>query len=195
MKQYNPEIHHRQSIRLKDYDYSQVGAYFVTICTWRGTQVFGEVKNSQMTLNGQGEIAYAMWLTLPRRFPGVELDHFVVMPNHVHGIVVRTERLTPEKQEATSKTSKDEMNKMQIYKASPYRRQMLCEMVRTFKGVTSYYVRRSDGGTRGFGWHRDYFEHVIRSAKELDTMRAYIVNNPARWQEDKLHPLSGWKLC
>ena len=167
----------------------------MTICTWRGMQVFGEVKDSHMVLSCQGEIAYAQWLTPPTRFPGIELDHFVVMPNHVHGIIVRTERLASESQTSKHELAKPEhMNKMQVYRTSPYRRQMLCELIRTYKGVTSYYVRRSDEEKRGFGWHRDYFEHVIRNAKELDALRTYIINNPMKWQEDKLHPSSNWKL-
>ncbi len=195
MGQYNPAIHHRRSIRLKNYDYSQLGVYFVTICTRQGMHVFGEIKDNQMILSRQGEIAYDMWLTLPERFPGIELDHFVVMPNHVHGIIVRTERLVPELQKAIKVfTSPDHMNKMQLYRSSPYRRQMLCEIVRIYKGATCYYVRRSDEGTHGFGWHRDHFEHVIRGDQELDAMRTYISNNPAKWQEDKLHPLSSWRL-
>jgi len=195
MGYYNPEIHHRRSIRLKDYDYSQMGAYFVTICTFRGKEIFGEVEDSAMILNRQGAIASAMWQTLPRRFSGLELDHFVVMPNHIHGILVRTERLKPATKEPTAQNQpSDQLNKLQMYRKSPYRSQTLCEIVRTFKGVTSYYVRRSDGNMTGFGWHRNFFEHIIRNGKELDALRAYILNNPTRWQKDKLHPQSGWKL-
>ncbi len=195
MGQYNSAIHHRRSIRLKNYDYSQLGAYFVTICTKQGMHLFGEIKDNQMVLSRQGEIAYNMWLTLPNRFPGIELDHFVVIPNHVHGIIVRTERLIPELQEARKVfTSPDQMNKMQLHRSSPYRSQMLCEIVRIYKGATCYYARRSNEGANGFDWHRDHFEHVIRNDEELNTMRTYIINNPANWLEDKLHPASDWKF-
>ncbi len=195
MGQYNPAIQHRRSIRLKNYDYSQLGAYFVTICTKQGMHLFGEIKDNQMVLSRQGEIAYNIWLTLPDRFPGIELDHFVVMPNHVHGIIVRTERLIPELQEARKVlTPPDQMNKMQLHRSSPYRSQMLCEIVRICKGATCYYARRSNEGAHGFDWHRDHFEHVIRNNEELNTMRTYIINNPANWQKDKLHPTSDWKL-
>ena len=93
MNQYNPAIHHRRSIRLEDYDYSQEGAYFVTICTHERVEVFGEIRNNDLHINERGEIVQAMWNTLPRRFLGIELDHFVVMPNHIHGIIVRTQRI------------------------------------------------------------------------------------------------------
>ena len=157
--------------------------------------MFGEVKDNQMVLSRQGEIAYDMWQTLPDRFPGIELDHFVVMPNHVHGIIVRTERFIPELQKARKVfTPPDQMNKMQLHRSSPYRSQMLCEIVRIYKGATCYYARRGNEGVDGFDWHRDHFEHVVRSDQELDAMRTYIINNPAKWQEDKLHPLFNWKL-
>src|SRR5437870_1532002 len=93
---YHPERHHRQSLRLNDYDYSQQGAYFVTICTYKRFEVFGEIRDSEMYVSGQGEIAQAMWNTLPNRFPGIELDAFVVMPNHLHGIVVRSQYVAPQ---------------------------------------------------------------------------------------------------
>ncbi|MFM7372811.1 MAG: hypothetical protein ACKO2Z_34520, partial [Sphaerospermopsis kisseleviana] len=85
---YNPEIHHRRSIRLKGYDYSQIGAYFVTICTHHRNCLFGEIVDGEMKLNTNGEVAKGCWLSIPRHFQNVELDEFVIMPNHVHGIII-----------------------------------------------------------------------------------------------------------
>ena len=194
MGQYNPEVHHRRSIRLKDYDYSQEGAYFITICTYKRIEVFGEIKNNDLHINERGEIVQAMWNTLPQRFPGIELDHFVVMPNHVHGIIVRTQQFTPNIEHNNDKALQNKlaiMSKLSTYRKSPYRSQMLYEMVRTFKSVASYHLRRN-GRTPDFHWQREYYEHIIRNPKELDTIRTYIINNPSRWQQDKLHPLSNW---
>jgi REP element-mobilizing transposase RayT len=87
---YNPEKHHRRSIRLKDYDYSTPGAYFITICTHQRECLLGEVLNGEMQLNQLGQLASAHWQRLPHHFPTVELDAFVVMPNHVHGILILT---------------------------------------------------------------------------------------------------------
>jgi len=84
---YCPEIHHRQSIRLKDYDYSQVGAYFVTVCAWNRECFFGEIKNCTTRLNEYGEIIMKCWYEIPDHFPYVKTDEFIVMPNHIHGIV------------------------------------------------------------------------------------------------------------
>jgi putative transposase len=85
---YNPEYHHRQSIRLLDYDYREEGAYFVTVCSYGKECVFGEVVGDEMRPNDSGEIAAACWDEIPVHFPFVDLDAFAVMPNHIHGILV-----------------------------------------------------------------------------------------------------------
>ena len=84
---YNPDIHHRRSIRLKEYDYSQVGAYFITIVTQARLCLFGDVVDGEMRLNDAGEMVRRLWDGMPDRFPSVETDEFVVMPNHVHGVI------------------------------------------------------------------------------------------------------------
>ena len=85
---YNPNIHHRRSIRLKGYDYSQAGAYFITICVMGRQHLFGQVVNKEMILNQLGQIAYNEWLNTPQLRPNVSLDVFVIMPNHIHGIIL-----------------------------------------------------------------------------------------------------------
>ena len=94
MMKYNPKIHHRRSIRLKGYDYSRAGAYFITICCQDRKCRFGEIENDEMILNKYGIIAYDEWVKLPARFPNFELDVFQIMPNHMHGIIVLTEPVT-----------------------------------------------------------------------------------------------------
>ena len=130
---------------------------------------------------------------MPKRFLGIELDHFIAMPNHIHGIIVRTQRFTPEIKDVINQNSTDSMNKLIEYRKSPSRSQMLHEMVRTFKAVVSYHIRRS-GKTPEFSWQREYYDHIIRNPKELDRIRTYILNNPCKWQEDKLHPHSNWHI-
>ncbi len=88
MKKYNPDIHHRRSIRLREYDYSQPGAYFITICTQNRTCLFGNVVDGKMVLNDAGEFARKCWMEIPNHFPRVTLDEFVIMPNHIHGIII-----------------------------------------------------------------------------------------------------------
>jgi len=88
---YNPDTHHRRSIRLKGYDYSQVAAYFVTICVQEREDLFGKIASDEMQLNNAGRMVQSAWKDLPRYYPGAEIDAFVVMPNHIHGIVVLTD--------------------------------------------------------------------------------------------------------
>ncbi|MDR1153558.1 MAG: hypothetical protein LBL04_02510 [Bacteroidales bacterium] len=85
---YNPTIHHRRSIRLKDYDYSQAGLYFITICVQNRHCLFGKITDNKMILNKYGKIAYGEWLKTPNMHPNIQLDEFIVMPNHMHGIIV-----------------------------------------------------------------------------------------------------------
>src|SRR5215216_710218 len=85
---YNPDIHHRRSIRLHGYDYTRAGAYFVTACTYARECLFGQIAGGEMRLNAYGEIALECWLAIPEHCPHVDLDAFLVMPNHVHGILV-----------------------------------------------------------------------------------------------------------
>ena len=196
MGEYNPAIHHRRSIRLQGYDYTKCGAYFVTICTKNNVAMFGEVVDGVMHMNDGGKIAQRLWNTLSKRFPGVELDAFVVMPNHLHGILVRTHRepVMPSSNTASgnrethiaSQTIADTTNIFHAYRKDPRRRQHLSEMIRTFKAVTSYTVRRN--GTPNFAWKHDYYERIIRNEQELEFIRLYIANNPAKWQDDSLHP-------
>ena len=200
MGRYNPEVHHRRAIRLQRYDYSNKGVYFVTICTEKRVQMFGEVSDGVMHVNERGEIAQRMWDTLPERFPGVELDAFIVMPNHIHGVLIRTQRQhvesTAQSQEMleTQETRKtpeyqgmvDTKGVLHAYRTHPQRGQMLNEMIRTFKAITSFAIRKS--GTSAFAWQREYYETIIRSETQLDYVRAYIANNPTTWQDDTLHP-------
>ena len=85
--QYNPEIHHRRSIRLKEYDYSQAGMYFITICTQDKLHLFGKITSDEMILNDAGMMIEKWWYELKNKFPNIELGEFTVMPNHFHGII------------------------------------------------------------------------------------------------------------
>ena len=96
---YDPERHHRRSIRLRNYDYSSAGAYFVTILIKDRECLLGEVVDGEMRLSEMGEVVRAIWESLPERYPGVELDESVIMPNHMHGIIV----ITPEAERAATK--------------------------------------------------------------------------------------------
>ena len=185
---FDPEKHHRRSIRLKGHDYSQPGAYFVTICTRDQECLFGHVVNGEMRLNDAGEIAQRCWEEIPRHFPLVELDAFVVMPNHVHGIIViqgRGEASVP------LHVSKERPGS----DASPLRQRpngtqpgSLSAIVQNFKYISTRRMNaaRSTPGTPV--WQRGFYEHVVRDEEELRAIREYVLGNPARWDEDENNP-------
>lgn len=175
---YDPEKHHRRSIRLKNYDYSQPGVYSVTLCTQNGATMFGDILDGEMRLNDRGEIAQAVWNTLPERFPTLELDYYVIMPNHLHGIVVQGGQPLPRS------TNTPGIRRHTRALVQPARSE-LGQIIRTFKAVTTRLIRVS--GTSEFAWHQNYYDHIIRNETDLNRIRQYIVDNPARWAEDKLY--------
>lgn len=185
---FNPEKHHRRSIRLRKYDYSNAGVYFVTICTRNRECLFGDVVDGEMVLNDAGNIVLQTWHALPDRFPVVQLDAFMVMPNHVHGIIVITGAWKP------NTTNRGVMNHAptvgaQFIAPNNGDRLILGEIIRTFKAVTTRRIRQN--GLLEFGWQRNYYEHVIRGDDELCDIRKYIAHNPAGWLNDENHPNAG----
>ena len=191
---YNPNNHHRRSIRLTDYDYASPGAYFVTICVRRHECVLGNVVGGQMVANEAGQVAEAQWRDLPRHHPHVELDAFVVMPNHLHGIIMLNADRPPVGAGlgADSDVKDDSAPNLPLAadpKPAPTRkRHPLSEIVRGFK---TFSARRIDvmRGTRGQPfWQRNYYERVIRNERELSAIRDYIVHNPQNWELDQEHP-------
>jgi REP element-mobilizing transposase RayT len=191
---YDPKIHHRRSIRLRGYDYSQAGVYFVTIVTQGRVALFGEVVNGEMRLNRYGEIVRAAWFDLPRHYKHVELGALVVMPNHVHGIIIfndigrggsaRVSQPAPDKATTSSSSSTDES------KTRPYRKpHALPEIVRAFKSFSARRINflRHAKGTPV--WQRSYYDHIIRNEHDLELTWLYIESNPARWAEDQENPV------
>ncbi len=184
---YDPDKHHRRSIRLKEYDYAQPGAYFVTVCTYQRECLLGRIESGQVVLSDAGEMARSVWDGLPERFPSIGLDECVVMPNHVHGIVlVGAQFIAPDPKDGLTRHAPG-----------------LGEIVRAYKAtVTRLVRRRGDGATdpgavdkgvihhapTGFGWQRGFYEHVIRNEQELMALREYILGNPSRWDDDENNP-------
>ncbi len=174
------EVRRRRSGRLKGFDYSRPGAYFVTICTHLRSALLGEVVGDEMRLNDYGRIVWRCWNDLPKHYGHVELVAFVAMPNHIHGIAVLVE------DKGSSST-----NVGAGLKPAPTRRATrhgLPEVVRAFKTFSSRSINELRG-TRGIPvWQRGYYERVVRSEEELNRIREYIMANPVRWLEDRYHP-------
>lgn len=173
-----PDLPERKRLRLKGYDYSQPGAYFVTIVTQGRVALFGAVADEAMHLNPAGEMVHAAWARLPARFPSIALDEFIVMPNHVHGIVwfqddVGDGLARPETPDGQN-PGRD--------KPGPYNRGALPDVVRVFKSLTTREYKQRFGG--GKLWQRGYHDRVIRTEKELDETRIYIRFNARKWAQD-----------
>ncbi|HEU4743061.1 MAG TPA: transposase [Meiothermus sp.] len=188
---YDPDRHHRRSIRLKGFDYSSVGAYFVTVCVQGRMGLFGELVDGEMHLSPAGEMVSRVWAQIPRRFPGWQTDVFVVMPNHVHGVLAASgdhkdrpysesdprrdePRVRPDHPEGTTAGS-------------------LGRVVQAFKSLTTVKYAR---GVKGSGWppfdkrlwQRNYYERILRDEDKLQVVREYIVHSPLAWHTDEENP-------
>lgn len=183
----DPFKYHRRSIRLHGYDYTQAGAYFVTIVACNRECLFGEVVGGEMRVNACREIVVACWDTLPEHFSAVELDAFVVMPNHVHGIIViGGEGVDQGKGEAFSaELSAEKASPLQPHGTIPG---SVGAIIQNFKSVSTRKINQLRDITGVPVWHRNYFEHIIRNEKSLNAIRAYTVGNSANWAHDKENP-------
>jgi putative transposase len=175
------------------YDYSQSGAYFVTICTHQRLPLFGEIRGNEMHLNNIGEIAASCWLELPDHFPQVELDVWVVMPNHVHGIVVIIDMQTDEDGCVVASDGRA----MEPAHVAPgcavvrpceaqlpeIRTHTLGTIINSYKGAVTRNTQQSLGCSRL--WQGRFHDHIIRNARDLQAIREYVAANPARWHEDR----------
>ena len=191
----NAERRHRRSIRLRGYDYSRSGAYYVTLCTQDRACLFGEVVDGDMQVNDAGCMVSDAWHSLSDRFPNIDLDAFVVMPNHVHGIIVITNDAMPVNDGnivgAGLVPALDvvPVNDGATTRVAP----TLGDVIGAYKSVvTVQYARavKTHGWTpfRKRLWQRNYHEHVIRNADSLNRIRQYILDNPRRWNEDRYNP-------
>ena len=190
---YNPDIHHRRSIRLKGYDYSSGGAYFVTICAHGRECLFGQVVNNEMQVNDAGEMLENVWFELPGRFPNVVLDTFVVMPNHFHGIVliVGAPLAAPffESPGVAAPFFESQYGNEGTTKRGAASSATLGEIMRAFKSISAVKVNRLLGRQGRPLWQRNYYERIIRNDEELYSVREYIMCNPAKWAEDEENPV------
>lgn len=175
---FNPAIHHRRSIRLKGYDYTKEGMYFITICCHQHKCWFGEIKNESMILNENGFIAHNQWADLSNRFSNIELDEFVVMPNHMHGIIII--------KSSGSGASPDPTNPHITTNPT------IGDMVGAYESLVAIgwlknFTLKYDNLVMGKLWQRNYYEHIIRNEQSSNRISDYISNNPKNWQHDKFN--------
>ncbi|MCB9455210.1 MAG: hypothetical protein H6671_04395 [Anaerolineaceae bacterium] len=168
----------RKSPRLQGYDYAQAGAYFVTICTHERAHLFGEVIDGVMILSRAGEIAEERWLALPNHHEGIELDVFVVMPNHVHGIIVLT-GIVGTGPALSGHHAADNAGVVPT----------LGTVIGSYKSGVTRRIREMQKQPDLRVWQARYHDHIIRNETDLNRIREYTINNPARWQQDIFYGL------
>ena len=191
----NDRNKHRRSIRLQNYDYKRSGAYFVTMVTQNRACLFGDVVNGRLQLNDAGQMIQAIWDQLPQHYPSVETDAFVIMPNHVHGIIALVgmgacaDIQSGGQPQGVAPTNDPRPKHDAVHVLS------LADIVHRFKTLTT---KRYVDGVKQFDWsrfesrlwQRNYYEHVIRNEESLHRIRQYIGDNPARWEFDRENPLA-----
>lgn len=187
--EYDREKHHRRSIRLKGYDYSQSGFYFVTICCYQRQCLFGDIVDGVMRLNRYGEIVNKEWMRSSEIRQEIALDKYVVMPNHFHGILIITQNNISINSKIVGANEHSPplqpLNQSIIPSMKP---KSLSSLMAGFKSSVTKQINliRNAPGTPI--WQRNYYEHIIRNEESLNKIREYIVNNPLSWQNDQLHP-------
>jgi REP element-mobilizing transposase RayT len=183
--------HHRRSIRLKGYDYSKAGTYFVTICTQNRECLFGDIFDGEICLNDAGCMIQKWWYEAAGKFKNIVLDEFMIMPNHFHGIIaiVGATLCGCPGIHDRPEINLEPANTEQPHRVAP----TLGDIIDWFKTMTTNEyirnVRQKNWPTfNGKFWQRNYYEHVVRGEKELHRIRKYIIDNPAKWAEDEDNP-------
>jgi putative transposase len=223
---YNPDKHHRQSIRLPEYDYSYPAAYFVTACTLNREHFFGAICDGILSLSKAGKIAHRCWASIPSHFSHVELGDFIIMPNHIHGILLLTSAMSDSTTSdvtnlgkgaaccaptaaGNSDIAEDSTNlgkgaaccaptaadngkignstsKMNTPILPPLKKGSLPTIMRSYKSAVTKAINENCPELH-FAWHRNYYEHVIRSERTRAVITEYIQSNPYKWKEDRFY--------
>lgn len=176
----------RKKIRLKNYDYSKPGCYFVTICSKNNGDIFGHIVNDKIILNKYGKIVKKIWTEIPEHFQHVELDEYIIMPDHIHGIIknvcrglIYQTRVNSDMINHAPTTDWILMKKKGI---------TLGEIIRHFKAKATKQMRNLKGDNTFKIWQRSFYEHIIRNEESLNKIREYIKTNPATWAYDEENP-------
>jgi len=171
----------RKLNRLREYDYTQNGFYFITICIKNKDKFFGEITGAKMELSEMGKIAQKYWKEIPDHFPDAYLDEFIIMPNHIHGIIII-------KNSSASDNVRNN-NYCSVQWQTKWSRSV-SSVIRGFKiGVTKWC--RNNYFSQ-FAWQKSYYDHIIRNEESLQKIREYIINNPSQWERDRNNPENLW---
>lgn len=173
----------RKSPRLQGYDYAQEGAYFVTICTYERAYLFGDVVDGNIQLSMMGQLAHDLWMTISDHRQNVELDAFVVMPNHVHGIVLIFDQ--PQNHVGLRRASATAPLSTSHSKGT--RSGTLSVIIGAYKSAVTRSINQVMGLHAPIIWQESFHDHIIRNEQSLNTIRQYVDNNPARWSDDTFY--------
>ena len=214
VRNFNPEIHHRRSIRIPDYNYSRPGFYFITLCCSYREYLFGEIKDNIMILNDFGRIAYDEWIQSAIIRSEIELDEFVVMPNHFHAIILirddgryddgrrRGDRLVaPTNSEnpvaptdsnnpvAPTDWAQNQLGDPPVAPTRPTgpKSKSIGSLMAGYKSSVTKKINQLRHKPGEPVWQRNYFEHIIRDEKSLAQIRQYILDNPENWGKDEFY--------
>ncbi|OGJ90204.1 MAG: hypothetical protein A2487_18985 [Candidatus Raymondbacteria bacterium RifOxyC12_full_50_8] len=205
MEKSNSELHHRRSIRLKGYDYSRPGTYYITICTQNTPCVLACAPNGQMKLTTIGKIVHQYWMEIPNHYPNASLDEFVVMPNHIHGILVlhdgnKFNAGTPNDENTKhihSPVGVQNFEPLQTpgngHRPGPQTKheyqhiipKSVGSIIRAYKSAVTLWCRKN--GHHDFSWQRNFYEHIVRNDISLFFIRNYIRTNPLELMEKVIH--------
>jgi len=188
MERFNPEIHHRRSIRYQGYDYSQSGAYFLTLCCYDHQCLFGYVANGIMVLNKYGMIAHEEWIKSAKIRQEIRLHEFVVMPNHIHGIVEIINDGKGDRPVAQNNDKGDtpEKGDRPVAPTGP-QSGSIGAIIGGYKSSVTSKINKLRN-TQGVPiWQRNFYDHVIRNEESHQNIRNYIRNNPMNWSSDKFY--------
>jgi REP element-mobilizing transposase RayT len=183
------QVHHRRSIRLSGFDYSQPGGYFITIVTYQRECLFGKIENEEMVLSNFGRVAKQQWEKLSFRFHNIELSSFVVMPNHVHGIIMIHDNGRGIARGFFVKV-------YQVPRYAPTVQQQFGKLipgsiptiVRSYKSAVSYRINLMRNTAHIPVWQRNYYEHIVRNQTDLENIDRYVQFNPIQWFKDEENP-------
>jgi len=169
-------INHRRSIRIQGFDYTQPGSYFITICTWHKSLIFGEINQGEVVLSMLGEIARKEIERLPHRFSTITTDGSVVMPNHIHILI------TISTDDTANLPGSAEAFKQPVPGSIP-------TIVRSYKAAVTQRILAMRDAPVSEVWHRNYYEHFVRNEEEREKIFLYIIANPAQWNSDEENPV------
>ncbi|HOZ38151.1 MAG TPA: hypothetical protein PLH64_05305 [Anaerolineaceae bacterium] len=179
----NDSLPHRKKLRIPDFDYSQPGAYYVSIVTQGRRKLFGQIVDGEMVLNDIGKMVKEVIDQIPEHYPGINVELFVVMPNHIHALLIISE--------VVAGPRACQSNDGKLRGVDPTKKQLsLSEIVHRIKSLTTheYMIGVRDKGWSQFEkrlWQRNYYEHVIRNERDYQAIYEYILANPMNWEKDE----------